>query len=94
MHFKSFENEFNQQAMWIMESKMIDSSSYHPLIVMGTLTNFYYVMILEGMNGVHQGAAKFYTTETQIKKEGYVKASKMVGTQELLIFNRYGRICS
>ncbi len=48
-------------------------------------------MILEGKNGIHQGAAKFYTTEKQIKKEGYVKASKMVGTQELLIFNRYGR---
>lgn len=73
---------------------MVDSSLYHPLIVMGTCTNFYYVMILEGKYGIHKGAAKFYTTETQIKKEGYVKASKKVGARELLIFNRYGRFCS
>jgi hypothetical protein len=30
----------------------------------------------------------------EIKKEGHVKATKMIGTQELLIFNRYGRFSS
>ena len=76
--------------MWIIKSLITNPGSYDPIIVMGTFTNYYYVMILDGDNESFLENAEFYTPEENIKYKGHVKATKIISTYELLIFTRIG----
>ena len=66
-YFKCTSNPFNEKPMWIIKSLITNPGSYDPIIVMGTFTNYYYVMILDGDNESFLETAEFYTPEENIK---------------------------
>jgi hypothetical protein len=66
MYFQSLNIPFNKKPMWIIKSLITNAISYDPLIVMGTFTNYYYVMILQGGNGLILEAAEFYSPEVDM----------------------------
>ena len=82
--------------MWIIESYLLDSNDFYPLIAMGTTATEYHIMILSTSSNYIISSISFETSipnpksDLLLSLEGHTKAHKLLSnSEEVLIFSRY-----